>query len=177
MMTVDGYFAGVNREINWHQVDDEFNDFAIGQLNSAGTLIFGRLTYELMAGYWPTAEALKNDPIVAEKMNIIPKVVLSRTLDKAEWSNTRLLKDNIRQKVIQLKKKMVKDIFIFGSANLASTLQKLNLIDEYRIMVNPVVLGRGISLFKAMTIRLNLYLLQVKIFKSGNVLLFYRPAN
>ncbi len=86
MITVDGFFEGPDHDIIWHNVDDEFNECAIGQLNETGTLLFRRATYELMAGYWPTPEAIKNDPVVAGLMNSVAKIVFSRTLDKVEWN-------------------------------------------------------------------------------------------
>ena len=97
LVTLDGYFEGPNREIDWHNVDAEFNEYAIDMLNSVDALIFGRVTYELMASYWPTPDVIKNDPIVAEKMNTLPKIVFSRTLEKVEWNNTRLVKANIEE--------------------------------------------------------------------------------
>jgi dihydrofolate reductase len=175
MMTIDGFFEGLNKEIDWHNVDNEFNDFAIEQLTSASFLIFGRLTYELMAGYWPTPDALSNDPLVAERMNSIPKIVFSKTLDKTTWNNTRLIKENIGQECKKLKQRHDKDIFIFGSANLALTFRNLDLIDEYRIMVNPVILGQGNTLFKPAKERLKLKLIKTRSFISGNVLLYYEP--
>ena len=172
-MTVDGFFEGLNKELDWHNVDNEFNDFAIEQLSNASVLIFGRLTYELMASYWPTPNALSNDPIVAEKMNSIPKIVFSKTLDKTEWNNTRLIKENIEQECKKLKQQNDKDIFIFGSANLASSFKSLNLIDEYRIMINPIILGQGNTLFKPTKERLKLRFIKTRTFNSGNVLLYY----
>ena len=94
MVTLDGFFAGPEGEIDWHHVDQEFNEFAIEQLNTAGSLIFGRLTYQLMSSYWPTPAAKNDDPIVAEMMNQIPKYVFSRTLVTADWENTRLVKED-----------------------------------------------------------------------------------
>lgn len=138
MMSVDGFFAGPNRELDWHLVDSGFNDFAIEQLNSAEKLIFGRITYELMASYWTTKEAITNDPIVAEKMNSLPKFVFSKTLDKVQ-------------------------------------LIQLNLIDEYRLMVSPVILGKGIPLFGNINGRKSLTLTRTISFKSGNMLLQYEP--
>jgi dihydrofolate reductase len=173
MMSVDGYFEGPNKELNWHNVDNEFNDFAIEQLSSASLLIFGRLTYEMMAAYWTTPTALENDPIVAEKMNSISKIVFSKTLDNADWNNTRLLKGNLELECKQLKQQKGKNLFIFGSANLASTLSHLGLIDEYRIMINPVLLGKGNPLFRKTKEQLNLKLIRTRTFSSGNVLLFY----
>ncbi len=99
LITLDGFFEGPNRELDWHNVDGEFNEFAIEQLNNSGLLLFGRVTYELMASYWPTELALKDDPIVADMMNSIPKIVFSRTLKKADWNNTRLIKDNVREEL------------------------------------------------------------------------------
>ncbi len=148
MVTLDGFFAGPNGEIDWHNVDDEFNEFAIDQLNSAGGLFFGRKTYQLMQSYWPTPAAVEGDPIVADKMNNLPKFVFSSTLDKAEWNNTRLVESNIVAAILELKQQPGKDLFLFGSADLAVTLIQHGLIDEFRVMVNPVVLGKGMPLFK-----------------------------
>ena len=176
MVTLDGYFAGPAGEIDWHRVDSEFNDFAVEQLNSAGSLIFGRLTYEIMASYWPTTQAIDDDPLVAKKMNNIPKFVFSRTLDQVDWENTRLVKNDAAAEVAKLKQQAGGDLFIFGSANLASSLTRHGLIDEYRLMVNPVLLGNGQPLFENLDHRLSLNLVRTKTFRSGNVLLYYRPS-
>ena len=176
LVTLDGYFEGLNREIDWHNVDDEFNEFAIEQLNSTDLLLFGRITYELMASYWPTETAIKNDPIVAGKMNSLPKIVFSKTLSSVEWNNTRLVKENVAEEVLKRKQQPGNDMFIFGSADLSITFIKHGLIDEYRIIVNPVVLGSGIPLFKGIDRKLNLKLIKTRAFKSGNVLLYYKPA-
>ncbi|HLE42001.1 MAG TPA: dihydrofolate reductase family protein [Nitrospirota bacterium] len=176
LVTLDGYFEGPRREIDWHNVDAEFNEYAIGMLNSVDTLLFGRVTYELMAGYWPTPDAMKNDPIVAGKMNSLPKIVFSRTLDKVAWNNSRLVKSNVEEEIQKIKKQQGKDIVILGSGSIVSELAPLGLIDEYRLMVNPVVLGAGKPLFKGIKDRLNLKLIKAKTFKSGNVLLYYEAA-
>ena len=175
MVTLDGFFAGPNGEIDWHHVDKEFNEFAIAQLNSADGLLFGRMTYQGMASYWPTDMAKKNDPIVADKMNTLPKIVFSRTLARADWNNTRPVKGNVAEEVSMLKQQPGRDWFLFGSAGLASTLTHFGLIDEYRVMVNPVVLGRGQPLFKGVEDRLSLKLVSAKTFRNGNVLLCYQP--
>ncbi|HVB04156.1 MAG TPA: dihydrofolate reductase family protein [Chitinophagaceae bacterium] len=175
MMTLDGYFKGKNNGLDWHHVDEEFNEFAIEQLNSAEGLIFGRLTYELMAGYWQTPEAIANDPIIAGKMNAIPKFVFSTNLDKAAWQNTQLLKGNIELEVKRIKERLKRDMLIFGSASLASKFRTLDLIDEYRIMINPIILGNGEPLFEPLNDRLKLHLVRTKTFHSGNVLLVYEP--
>ncbi len=177
MVTLDGYFEGPGKgQIDWHNVDAEFNTFAMDQLNATGMLLFGRVTYEGMASYWPTPTAIANDPEIAHAMNAIPKAVFSRTLDKADWSNTRLVKQDAPQTVAKLKQEPGKAIGLFGSADFAATLTAHALIDEYRLIVNPVVLGSGIPLFKQAHDRLSLKLLSVRPFNSGNVLLTYTPT-
>ena len=176
MTTLDGFFEGPNHNIDWHNVDDEFNEFAINQLNSVDVLLFGRVTYELMASYWPTPTATTDDPQVAEKMNTLPKIVFSSTLEKVEWNNTRLIKDHIPEEISQLKQQSSKDLIIMGSSNLSASLINLGLIDEFRIMVNPVVLGNGSPLFKGIRNPLHLKRLKTTIFHSGNVLHYYQPT-
>jgi dihydrofolate reductase len=175
MVTLDGYFEGPNHGIDWHNVDGEFNEFAIDQLNSAGGLVFGRVTYQLMASYWPTPDALKDDPAVANLMNQVPKIVFSRTLDKAEWSNTTLVKGDAGQEIAKLKQQPGNDLYVFGSANLTSTLMRLGLIDEYRVIVNPIVLGRGTPMFQNVQTPFKLKLVNARTFHSGNILLYYAP--
>ena len=177
MVTLDGFFEGLNHDIYWHRVDDEFNQFAVEQLNSAGGLIFGRITYEMMASYWPTGEAVKNDPIVTGQMNAIPKIVFSRTLNESNWNNTRLVKESAETEIIKLKQETGKDFFIFGSAVLSSALARAGLIDEFRMILNPVVLGNGKALFQGVTRPLNFKLLKTKLFQNGNVLLYYPPEH
>jgi dihydrofolate reductase len=175
LVTLDAYFEGPKREIDWHNVDAEFNEYAVDMLNSVDMLLFGRVTYELMAGYWPTPDAIKNDPLVAEKMNNLTKIVFSRTLEKAEWNNTRLVKDNIEEEIKKMKKQQGKDIALLGSGSIMSRFAQHGLIDEYRIMVNPIVLGSGNPLFKGIENRLHLKLLKTRTFRNGNVLLYYEP--
>lgn len=179
MTTLDGFFEGPDRDINWHNADEEFNEFAIEQLNEIGTLLFGRVTYQVMASYWPTESAINDDPEVAGRMNSLPKIVFSRTLDKAEWNNTKLVKgaERVVAEVSKLKEQPGKDIAIFGSSDLAVTLAESGLIDEYRIIVNPVFLGGGTPLLKGIKEKLNLKLLNARVFKSGNVLLYYAPED
>lgn len=175
MVSVDGYFAGPNGELDWHNVDAEFNDYAIDMLNSVDILLFGRVTYQLMADYWTTPAAIKNDSIVAGKMNGLLKIVFSKTLDKVEWQNTKLVKRNIVKEIKKLMQQPGKDMVLLGSSNLALTFIQHGLIDEYRTIVNPVILGNGKPLFKGLKDRLNLKLINTKAFKSGNVLLYYEP--
>jgi dihydrofolate reductase len=173
LVSVEGFFARPNGEIDWHNVDEEFNQFAIHQLGEAGGLIFGRKTYELMAGYWLTPEAIASDPVVAEKMNKISKIVFSRTLVKADWKNTRLVKNDAAGVVTQLKLQQGKDFFVFGSGNLSETLIDNGLIDEFRLIVNPVLLATGMPLFQRLTKQVNLKFQSVRTFSNGNVLLYY----
>ena len=174
LTSLDGYYEGPGRDIGWHNVDAEFNEFAIAQLNEIDALLFGRVTYQLMASYWPTQVAIKDDPIVAGLMNSLPKIVVSKTLDKVVWNNTRLVKANIEQEVRKLKSQPGKDIAIFGSSDLTVSLSKMGLVDEYRIMINPVVLGDGKPVFKGIKEKLNLKLLKTRTFGNGNVLLYYQ---
>ncbi len=175
MVSVDGYFEGPNRELDWHNVDGEFNDMAISFLDTVDTLVFGRVTYEMMASYWPSEHATTDDPIVAGKMNSLRKVVFSRTLQNVSWSNSTLAKGSAPDEVRKLKQQPGKNITIFGSATLARTLIPQGLIDEYRIMVNPVILGAGRGLFDELGCKQKLKLVESRSYRSGNVLLVYRP--
>ena len=174
MVSVDGFFAGTDGNISWHNVDAEFNEFAIKQLGEAGVLLFGKTTYDLMAGYWPKEGVVKDDPIVAGLMNSLPKIVFSKSMDKAEWNNVKILNDIKKLDIEKLKEISEKDIFIFGSGQIVQEFAKLGLIDEYRLMVNPVVLGQGKPLFKEPA---EFKLLESKQFKNGNVLIYYQPIN
>jgi len=175
MISLDGYFEGKDHDLSWHNVDQEFNEFAIKQLKNADTLLFGRRTYELMASYWPTESAKNDDPIVARLMNNTPKIVFSKKLEKADWENTTLVRERVSEKITGLKKQLGKDIVILGSSDLSVSLLEMGLLDELRIMVNPIVLGRGKLLFQGIHDKLSLKLLNTRIFNSGNVLLYYQP--
>lgn len=176
MMSLDGYICGPNGELDWHHVDNEFNEYAKELLADAGTLLFGRITYQLMASYWPTSTT--SDPnvsYISERMNHLPKVIFTRTLTRADWKNTKIAKVELKAEIAKLKKTQGKDIVILGSGTIVSALTQLGLIDEYRILVNPVVLGSGKSMFKNLKERLNLKLVRSKVFDSGLVALYYKP--
>lgn len=176
LITVDGFFEGTNQwDLSWHQVDQEFNEFSIEQLGHAGGLIFGRVTYQGMAAYWPTPAANQDDPVVAGLMNSITKYVFSNTLETVEWSNSHLIFGDAAAELKKLKEQPGKDLFIFGSANLSSAFIKTGLIDEYRLIINPIVLGKGGPLFSGNLGMLKLKLLDLKTFHNGNVLLYYQP--
>ncbi len=134
------------------------------------------MTYELMASYWPTPDAIKNVPIVAEGMNNADKIVFSRTLKKAEWNNTRLVKDNIVEEIKRMKQMPGKDMTLLGSGSIVTQFAQQGLIDEYQIMVDPVVLGDGTPIFKGLKHTLNLKLTATRTFRSGVVLLSYQLA-
>lgn len=173
MITLDGMFEGPNADISFHRTDDEFNQFAIEQLNTIDTILFGRVTYEGMASYWTTPEAAESDPMVTEQMNTISKIVFSTTLDKAEWSNTRLIKGDVLNAMQNLKQQAGKDMIIFGSGKLVASFAKLGLIDEYRIIIVPTLLGKGTLMFKDTQQKLRL--VNSRTFANGNVLLCYQP--
>jgi len=176
LVTLDGYFAGENGDISWHMVDEEFQELAKAASNAGNTLLFGRKTYQLMENYWPTPEALKDDPIVANGMNAAHKVVFSRTLGKADWNNTRLVKDNMLEEVRRMKQQPGKDLTVLGSGSIVSQLAQEGLIDEYQVLVNPVVIGRGKTMFEGIRDRIALKLTKTRVFGNGNVLLTYEPA-
>src|SRR5208337_4405226 len=130
---------------------------------------------ELMASYWPTPLALKNDPKVAEGMNSLQKVVFSRTLDKASWKNTKLVKGNLVEQVRKMKAEPGEGLAILGSGSIVSQLALEGLIDEYQIVLNPVVLGKGRTMFDGIKEKLNLKLIKTRTFGNGSVVLWYEP--
>ena len=175
LVSLDGYFEGTNRDISWHNVDKEFNDYAHDMLDSADLLLFGRVTYELMARFWPSSEALRDDPETARRMNALSKIVFSRTLDKALWNNTRLVKERMAEEIERSKQQPGRDIVLLGSGDIMTQLAGRGLIDEYRLMVNPVALGSGRPLFRGLKEALKLKLVKTRTFGNGNVLLYYQP--
>ena len=177
LVSLDGYFAGPGGDISWHNVDEEFQEMAKAASNSGNTLLFGRVTYELMAGYWPTAKQDADDPRIIEAMNRLPKVVFSRTLRLASWNNTRLANGDIVREVGRLKEQPGKDLVIYGSGSLVSALAPAGMIDEYRIFVAPVVLGSGKPLFRDIPRRIALKPLGTRRFGAGIILLRYEPGS
>ena len=175
MVTLEGCFEGSRSwDIDFHDYvwGPELQQFSMQQSQSIATLLFGRITYEGMANYWPSAKGE-----TAAFMNNVPKVVFSRTLKKAEWNNTRLVRGSAEDEVIRLKQEpgeAGKDIFILGSADLSSSLIQRGLIDEYRLGLTPIVLGNGHPLFKAGT-GMRMRLLEAKPLTSGCVILRYKP--
>lgn len=177
-VTVDGYFTDMKGDMSWaHQQDPEWNEFVAGNAESGGELLFGRVTYEMMASWWPTPAAAKQFPEVAEQMNKLPKVVFSRTLDQASWQNTKLVKGNLAEEVRKLKEESGEHLVIMGSGSIISQLARENVIDEYQIVVNPIVLGAGRTMFDGIEGRLKLKLTNSRAFGNGNVLLCYAPMD
>ena len=172
-VTVDGFMEGENHELDATAgfTDEDFERYATEMLKSIDGMLLGRKTYELFAGHWPTATSED-----AERMNSLPKIVFSRTLKSVEWNNARLVSDNIAEEITQLKEQSGKDLALFGSADLASSLMRLGLIDEYRIFVTPVVLGRGTPMFKDVREIKHLKLVKADRWNSGTVALYYQPG-
>lgn len=172
-VSVDGYIEGPNHALDWHLVDDEFNAYSVEMLKASDVLIMGRRTYELMARYWPTDTA--NDPIVKEQMNSTAKLVFSRTLKKVPWQNSHLATGSIAEEVTRLKQLPGDGVLPVGGSELAASCLELGLIDELRIILTPVLLGAGTTVFDGITKRYALRLLTTRTFKSGIVVVIYEP--
>ena len=176
LVSLDGFFTGEGGDITWHMVDEEFQELANEAANSGSILLFGRVTYQLMAGFWPSPEAMESDPVVAEGMNSSEKIVFSRSLDAVHWHNTRLVKDDMLGEVRRLKQGNGKNLAVLGSGTIVAQLAAADLIDEYQILINPVVLGSGRTMFDGIGQRLPLKLIRSRVFGNGNVLLCYEPS-
>jgi dihydrofolate reductase len=176
-ISLDGYFTDANSDMSWahKNADEEWNKFTSENASGGGVLLFGRKTYDLMASFWPTKQAYDMMPEVAEGMNNLPKVVFSRTMDKAEWNNTKLVKDNIVEEVSRMKSESGDDMIIMGSGTIVSQLTQARLIDEYQLTVHPLVLGSGRTLFEGIKQQLPLKRVNSRTFGNGNVLLTYVP--
>lgn len=175
-VSLDGFFVDANGDMSWaHKQDPEWNEFAASNASGGGALLFGRVTYEMMASFWPTAAAMERMPAVAEGMNNMPKVVFSRTLEKASWKNTTLMKGDIAAEVRKMKNESGPGMAILGSGSIVSQLAQAGLIDELQIVVNPIILGKGRPLFEGVKGKLALKLSRTRAFGNGNVLLCYEP--
>lgn len=181
-MSVDGFYAGPNGEIDWFKggtSNDEFERYTHRQSQSGSTLIFGRTTYEMMKSYWPTKDARDNDPSMAHTVNESSKIVFSKKLrdpqEGPHWNNIRLFHEIQKEEILRLKMQEDRDFTILGSGTIVQQFANLGLIDEYHLVMVPVVLGAGKALFKDVT-RIDLTLLQERAFHNGIVLLSYKPA-
>ena len=174
--TLDGFHAGPDGAFDWPNVDGEFHEFSIRQMNDIDTLLFGRVTYEHMAEYWPSPEARAADPVTAGRMNGIRKVVFSSTLTEATWENTELVTTDPEAAIEELKRGPGEgDLALFGSSTFTAGLLGAGVVDEVRVMVNPVLLGGGMTLFAGLADRVTLRLARTTTFRNGNVLLTYTP--
>ncbi|HUA16110.1 MAG TPA: dihydrofolate reductase family protein [Verrucomicrobiae bacterium] len=169
VMSLEGFGEGPEKDVRWFPADDEFFDYAKQMLRAADILLFGRVTYEHMAAYWPSAP--KDE--IADKMNSLPKLVASRTLEEVPWNNSKLIKGDVAEEIAKLKKREGKDIVLLGSPILASGLLQQGLIDEYRVILAPVLIGSGSPLFKDIRETVRLKLEKTKVLKSGVTLLYY----
>lgn len=174
MVTLDGFIEGPNRELDWHVRGPDFEQYCLEMLHSIDLILLGRISYEMMIGYWPDAEASPTDRVFARRMNELPKVVLSRTLPAATW-NTRVVRDHVAEEVRALKRMPGKDIAVFGGAGIIATLRRHGLIDEYRLIVSPVVLGGGTPLFRDVQERFTMRLTKTTTLSSGGVILYGEP--
>lgn len=181
--SLDGFVAGTNGEMNWITVDDEIFDFVSTMTDQADTALYGRVTYQMMEAYWPTAgekpNASKHDKEHSTWYKNVSKVVLSKTMNETGLRNTKVISNNLQENINKLKQSHhggSKNILIFGSPGASHSLLKIGAIDEYWIFVNPVLLGKGIPLFKDVTDIVKLKLLESKTFASGVVALHYRKV-
>ena len=177
-VSLDGYFVDMNGDMSWAKNDTpdaEWDAFVAGNASGGGMLLFGRVTYQLMASFWPTSFAIEHMPVVAEGMNNMPKIVFSRTLDRAAWDNTRLVKDHMAAEVRGMKSEPGPGMAILGSGSIVAQLAQERLIDEYQVVVVPIVLGAGKTMFEGVKQKLPLKLTKARAFGNGNVLLCYEP--
>lgn len=178
-MSLDGYFVDACGDMSWahrHPNDDDFNAFVARNASGESMLLFGRVTYELMSGYWPTPAAQADTPALAERMNNLPKVVFSRTLHSADWNNTQLITDGMVEEVRRLKVESPVDMVVLGSGTIVAQLTQAGLLDEIQVIVNPIVLGSGRTMFDGVAPAINLELTSSRAFKNGLVALFYVPV-
>jgi dihydrofolate reductase len=171
-VTLDGYVAGAGGELDWDLPAEhsEVQAWKLASVRQAGTHIMGRITYEEMAAYWPTATN-----VYAARMNSIPKVVFSRTLPTAQWAGSRIARGDLTEEITALKREPGGDIIAYGGAAFVQALSRFGLIDEYRLIIHPVALGNGLPLFKDLPPPLRLELAEAKDFTDGTVIHVYRP--
>jgi len=178
-LSLDGFFTDSNGNMNFAQnpiPDAEWTAFVAGNAGSGGMLVFGRVTYDLMASFWPTPMAAEQMPDVAERMNNLPKVVFSRTMKEASWQNTKLVKDDLTGEIRKMKNEDGEEMVIFGSGMIVSQLAQAGLVDEYQFIIDPVVLGKGRTMFDGVEEKFTLKLKSSRTFANGNVLLCYEPT-
>lgn len=170
-ISLDGFVAGVNGEMDWIKIDQEIFDHVGKRINKGDTALYGRVTYEMMEDYWPAAgdkpKATKHDIEHSKWYNNIHKIVLSKTLNEADLTNTTIISENLSERINEIKQQPGEEILLFGSPTATHSLIQLNLIDGYWLFVNPIILGRGIPLFENIKDKINLKLLSTRLFTSG----------
>lgn len=177
-ISLDGYFCDPDGDMGFahNAADDaEWNQFVAGNASGGGMLLFGRTTYDMMAAWWPSPMAAQAMPEVAAGMNAMPKVVFSTTLESAEWSNTTLVRGDVAGTVRRMKDAPGPDMTILGSGSIVTQVAEAGLIDRLQVVINPVALGSGKSLFSGLTRRLDLVLGNTRVFANGSVVLWYTP--
>lgn len=179
--SLDGFVAGPNGELNWVNVSEEMFDFVATMTDKADTALYGRITYEMMQSYWPTAgdqpNASRHDKEHATWYKKVSKVVLSKTLSDKGLVNTKVIGDQLADNIKKIKQQDGKDILIFGSPGASRSLLSQGLIDEFWLFVNPIILGNGIPLYKGVTTTTKLKLLEAKTFSSGVIALHYETKH
>ena len=176
-ISLDGFFADAQGDMNWaHKSDPEWNAFAAENARGGGTLMFGRVTFEMMASFWPTPAARRMAPVVAERMNTMPKVVFSRTIQSSTWSNTEVVCDDMLGRVRALKRESKEGIAIMGSGSIVMQLAEAGLIDEFQFVIDPIALGSGRTLFAGISRQIAMKRLAARTFENGNVVLTYEPV-
>ena len=176
-ISADGFFTDDSGDMSWaHRHDEEWSAFSSGNAAGSGELLFGRVTYDMMAAFWPTAQAAQMLPQVAAGMNAMRKHVVSRTLREPRWQNTTVLNGDLAAEVQVLKARPGPDIVILGSGSVVSQLTAAGLIDGYQLVLSPTILGKGRTLFQTLERRMSLRLTNTRSFKNGNVVLWYEPA-
>jgi dihydrofolate reductase len=175
-VTIDGFICDLENDMSFAHENTDAQWEAYSEHNVAGahpTILMGRVTYDMMKSFWPTPEAKKASPAIAESMNSSEKIVFSRTQKSSDWENTRFVNDDIVGAVKKLKKEEGPDMIIFGSGSIVSQLSAAKLIDEYQIVVNPFVLGKGKTMFATVDDQLKLRRTSIQTFQNGNVILTY----
>jgi dihydrofolate reductase len=175
-LTLNGFFRGPQEDISWHKHGGEEEQYSVESLQNGGILLFGRKTYDMMASFWPTPVAAQQFPDVAAGMNRAEKIVFSRKAFTPEWKNTRVISGDIIKEVRALKVQPGRNMTILGSGTIISLFTEHGLIDEYQFMIDPVAIPDGTPVFAGITKKLDLELTDSKVFKSGMVLLSYRPV-
>jgi dihydrofolate reductase len=178
-VTLDGYFTSEAGDMSWaHNGSDDagYQAFVAGNASGDSVLLFGRVTYDMMASYWPTPVASQQMPVVAEKMNSGRKIVFSKTMNQALWENTTLIKGDLVDEVKKLKEEEGPDMVILGSGSIVAQLAAAGLVDNYQMVINPVVLGKGRTLFEGLPQILSLKLTNSRAFNNGKVFLSYEAT-